>query len=106
MKRVIIILLALWGYTLHAQQKSYTVANAHSHNDYEQPTPSWTAYNEGFGSIEADIFLHLILYWWRTGLMSCHYTAAWNNITWSHWLPALKRTMGMCLQIKKGNYSY
>jgi alkaline phosphatase len=30
---------------------------AHSHNDYEQALPYWLAYNSGFGSIEADIFL-------------------------------------------------
>lgn len=41
-----------------AQPTSYTVSNAHSHNDYEQPVPLYTAYNEGFGSIEADIFWH------------------------------------------------
>jgi alkaline phosphatase len=35
----------------------YTIANTHSHNDYEQPIPFWTAYNAQFGSIEADIFL-------------------------------------------------
>jgi alkaline phosphatase len=35
----------------------YTLANTHSHNDYEQPIPFWTAYNAQFGSIEADIFL-------------------------------------------------
>ncbi len=40
-----------------AQPKHYTVANAHSHNDYEQDTPFYKAYNAGFGSIEADIFL-------------------------------------------------
>lgn len=38
-------------------QVKYTVANAHSHNDYEQPVPFHAAYNAGFGSIEADIFL-------------------------------------------------
>lgn len=43
-----------------AQPTSYTTANAHSHNDYEQPLPLTTAYNEKFGSIEADIF-------WRNG---------------------------------------
>ena len=37
--------------------RHYTVANTHSHNDYEQPTPFWTAYSAQFGSIEADIFL-------------------------------------------------
>lgn len=29
----------------------------HSHNDYHQPIPFWTAYNAGAESIEADIFL-------------------------------------------------
>jgi alkaline phosphatase len=41
----------------YAQTKKYTVANAHSHNDYEQKIPYWLAYDAGFGSIEADIFL-------------------------------------------------
>ncbi|HUB62778.1 MAG TPA: phosphatidylinositol-specific phospholipase C/glycerophosphodiester phosphodiesterase family protein [Puia sp.] len=35
----------------------YTLANTHSHNDYEQPIPFRTAYNAQFGSIEADVFL-------------------------------------------------
>jgi alkaline phosphatase len=30
--------------------------NAHSHNDYENTNPFYAAYNEMFGSIEADIF--------------------------------------------------
>lgn len=43
---------------LSAQNFSkYSVANAHSHNDYHQPVPFWAAYNAGFGSIEADVFL-------------------------------------------------
>lgn len=37
--------------------RRYTIANAHSHNDYEQPVPFRTAYQAQFGSIEADIFL-------------------------------------------------
>jgi alkaline phosphatase len=37
--------------------RHYTIANTHSHNDYEQRTPFWIAYDAGFGSIEADIFL-------------------------------------------------
>lgn len=45
------------GATCFAQVKKYTTANAHSHNDYEQAQPFWLAYNAGFGSIEADIFL-------------------------------------------------
>jgi alkaline phosphatase len=34
----------------------HTVANAHAHNDYNHSKPFYTAYNAGFGSIEADIF--------------------------------------------------
>src|SRR5579859_3771841 len=40
-----------------AQALHYTVANTHSHNDYEQPTPFWMAWQQQFGSIEADIWL-------------------------------------------------
>lgn len=39
-----------------AQQQKYTVANAHAHNDYLHPVPFYSAYNAGFGSIEADVF--------------------------------------------------
>lgn len=42
---------------ISGQSKIYTVANAHSHNDYEQANPFFEAYSEQFGSIEADIFL-------------------------------------------------
>ena len=41
---------------IQSQQKVYSVANAHSHNDYKQSHPFVTAYKAGFGSIEADIF--------------------------------------------------
>lgn len=41
---------------LVAQPKVYTVANAHAHNDYLHPVPFYTAWNAGFGSIEADVF--------------------------------------------------
>lgn len=34
----------------------YSSLNAHSHNDYEQKTPFFLAYNANFGSIEADIW--------------------------------------------------
>lgn len=34
----------------------YTTLNAHSHNDYQNKIPFWSAYNAGFGSIEADIW--------------------------------------------------
>ena len=39
-----------------AQVKHYTVDDAHAHNDYLHPVPFYTAFNAGFGSIEADIF--------------------------------------------------
>jgi alkaline phosphatase len=42
---------------LFAQPVRYSVQNAHSHNDYINPIPFYTAYGAGFGSIEADIFL-------------------------------------------------
>lgn len=37
--------------------RHYSVNNAHSHNDYEQVRPFNAAYEAGFGSMEADIFL-------------------------------------------------
>jgi hypothetical protein len=57
MKILLSIIFFLSLYIANAQPQNYSTANAHSHNDYEQPTPFWTAYHEGFGSIEADIFL-------------------------------------------------
>lgn len=53
-------LIALVGLIVHsfclAQPVSvYTTAQAHSHNDYEQTIPFWTAYYARFGSIEADV---------------------------------------------------
>ncbi|QMW04546.1 alkaline phosphatase [Spirosoma foliorum] len=35
---------------------AYSPAQAHSHNDYEQTIPFWQAYDQAFGSIEADIY--------------------------------------------------
>lgn len=40
----------------NTQLKSYTTANAHSHNDYLSPAPFYLAFKNGFGSIEADVF--------------------------------------------------
>jgi alkaline phosphatase len=37
--------------------EKYTVANTHSHNDYEQSNPFWMAWQAQFGSIDADIWL-------------------------------------------------
>ncbi|MCH5686690.1 hypothetical protein LWM68_21950 [Niabella sp. W65] len=39
------------------KQATPTTAAAHSHNDYLQKFPFWQAYYEGFGSVEADVFL-------------------------------------------------
>jgi len=39
-----------------AQQKTFTTANAHSHNDYLNNQLFQRAYKNGFGSIEVDIF--------------------------------------------------
>ena len=44
------------GWLMTGKEK-YTVANTHSHNDYEQAIPFWLAWQAGFGSIEADIWL-------------------------------------------------
>ena len=41
----------------NAQPKTYSVNNAHSHNDYQQTMPFNRAYQEGFGSMEADVYL-------------------------------------------------
>ncbi|GAB3175649.1 phosphatidylinositol-specific phospholipase C/glycerophosphodiester phosphodiesterase family protein [Telluribacter humicola] len=41
--------------TLAQQSAAYTTAQAHSHNDYEQNEPFWKAYNQQYGSIEADL---------------------------------------------------
>ncbi len=57
-KRVFfLIFLCLSASILRGQTIHYTTQNAHSHNDYEQKIPFLMAYNESFGSIEADIFL-------------------------------------------------
>jgi glycerophosphoryl diester phosphodiesterase len=56
----LVLLLGLLGGSAlpgQAQPAAYTVANAHSHNDYEQVRPFHGAYELGFGSIEADVFL-------------------------------------------------
>ncbi|MDQ6480766.1 alkaline phosphatase [Dyadobacter sp. LHD-138] len=52
------VLALLFTSTVYAQSPvRYTTAQAHSHNDYEQNIPFLRAYNQQFGSIEADIFL-------------------------------------------------
>jgi len=41
-----------------SQVNHYTTANLHSHNDYENRIPFYKAWENQFGSIEADIFLY------------------------------------------------
>lgn len=40
-----------------AQTRLYSTSNAHSHNDYEQPSPFYGAFKQRFGSIEVDLIL-------------------------------------------------
>ncbi len=51
---LLVVLLCYAGST--AQDKLYTPANGHAHNDYLNKQPFHEAYRSGFGSIEADIF--------------------------------------------------
>ncbi|MEO8569079.1 MAG: alkaline phosphatase [Ginsengibacter sp.] len=51
-----ILCLNIVSINVFAQQKKYTVSNAHAHNDYMHPLPFYTAFNTGFGSIEADVY--------------------------------------------------
>lgn len=57
MIRYLFLLLLMAASAAHAQVKEASTSRAHSHNDYEQPFPFWQAWRQGFGSIEADIFL-------------------------------------------------
>ncbi len=54
---LLILICLVFSFTTFSQPKYYTTENAHSHNDYEQTQPFYLAYQEKFGSIEADIFL-------------------------------------------------
>ena len=57
MNRIFLFVLIFSFSGVFGQPIQYTIANTHSHNDYEQAIPFHMAYNAGFGSIEADIFL-------------------------------------------------
>lgn len=58
MKKIFLLAAALRAWCAMAQPAVYTAANLHSHNDYEQVVPFLPAFQAGFGSIEADIWLH------------------------------------------------
>ncbi len=55
MKKTFISLVFILG-IVGFSKAQYTTLNAHSHNDYAQKIPFYTAYNAHFGSIEADIW--------------------------------------------------
>jgi alkaline phosphatase len=57
MNKIAAFLLMLAACKASGQAPAYNAGNLHSHNDYEQPAPFRAAYNQGFGSIEADIFI-------------------------------------------------
>lgn len=46
-----------FGFSRLPAPGKYTAANAHSHNDYKQAHPFFEAYQAGFGSMEADIYI-------------------------------------------------
>ncbi len=55
MKKILITVFVLIC-LLYSATAQYTTLNAHSHNDYSNVTPFWLAYDNHFGSIEADIW--------------------------------------------------
>ncbi|WP_160712643.1 alkaline phosphatase [Chitinophaga solisilvae] len=57
MKHLLLLSGVLLAGGLQAQTKTYTTANAHSHNDYERNVPFYQAAALQFGYIEADIHL-------------------------------------------------
>jgi len=58
MKKAVFILSGVMLATgASAQIRQYTMAQAHSHNDYERATPFYAAASLQFGSIEADVHL-------------------------------------------------
>ena len=52
----LMLLSCFFSWLEQGQQKIFTSANAHAHNDYVHALPFYSAFNAGFGSIEADIF--------------------------------------------------
>lgn len=53
MKKLLFVVLLF--ISLIPAKAQYSTLNAHSHNDNEQKSPFYLAYNAHFGSIEADI---------------------------------------------------
>ncbi|MFC0185946.1 alkaline phosphatase [Pseudarcicella hirudinis] len=58
MKKLFFLLSCLCsGFIAFAQPASYSMKNAHAHNDYLHALPFYEAYALGYGMIEADVFL-------------------------------------------------
>lgn len=57
MKQLFSCFMGICCFCFAAQGQKFTLANVHSHNDYEQKTPFDLAYRNQLGSIEADIHL-------------------------------------------------
>ena len=53
---LLLLFFSVYSIFANAQPKTYSTGNAHSHNDYENAIPFYLAYNNDFGSIEADVF--------------------------------------------------
>jgi len=56
MRIFVALILFLTSLISFAQPKTYSTSNAHSHNDYENVLPFYLAFQNDFGSIEADIY--------------------------------------------------
>lgn len=57
MSRSLFLSIAFFAINYSIFGQNYTMAKCHSHNDYEHKTPFYEAFNLGFGSIEADVYL-------------------------------------------------
>lgn len=56
-KNIFLLFCTCCSLSAFSQPGHYTSQNIHSHNDYKQAHPFYTAYNARVGSMEADIFL-------------------------------------------------
>ena len=57
MHKVLFLLFGLFVFFQCGKSEDSIKLGIHSHNDYEQDIPFWTAYKNGLNSIEIDLFL-------------------------------------------------
>jgi alkaline phosphatase len=95
MYKLLYFLLCILPAGVFAQPAGYTTVNAHSHNDYEKDFPFWMAWEEGFGSMEADIFLV------KNELLVAHDTSQLKR----HWSfdSLYLQPLAKCISNNKGN---